>query len=343
MNKKKVPVIHQTDLFHPHADPDDHWDAACQFALAYSEDIDLRGILMDYPLVDSYKGDPSIQAVNQMNYLTGQSVRIGVGLPKKAECAADVDAMLAGGKGLSGVNMVLDILEKSGEPVVIHIVGSCRDIVAAARRSPELFREKCKAIYLNAGASMPDSPAEYNVWLDPYTYSQVFAIPCPVYWMPCFDMADPAIGYSVGEYGTYYTFMQGDILPHLSPSMKNFFMYALSRTADNRWLESLNYPVNEAQMAQFSELGRGMWCTGGFLHTVGKTVLRSGKIAMIGECPDEEVFRFEPISITCSDEGHTDWKLDSNATDRYIFRVLDIDAYPAAMTTAMKEMLIKMP
>jgi len=125
--------------------------------------------------------------------------------------------------------------------------------------------------------------------------------------------------------------------------MKNFFMYALSRTADNRWLESLNYPVNEAQMAQFSELGRGMWCTGGFLHTVGKTVLRSGKIAMIGECPDEEVFRFEPISITCSDEGHTDWKLDSNATDRYIFRVLDIDAYPAAMTTAMKEMLIKMP
>jgi hypothetical protein len=34
MLTKKVPVIHQTDCFHNHADPDDHWDLASQFALA---------------------------------------------------------------------------------------------------------------------------------------------------------------------------------------------------------------------------------------------------------------------------------------------------------------------
>lgn len=49
MLTKKVPVIHQTDCFHHHADPDDHWDLASQFALAYTEDIDLKGILIDYP------------------------------------------------------------------------------------------------------------------------------------------------------------------------------------------------------------------------------------------------------------------------------------------------------
>ena len=36
MFPKKVPVIHQTDCFHHHADPDDHWDLASQFALAYT-------------------------------------------------------------------------------------------------------------------------------------------------------------------------------------------------------------------------------------------------------------------------------------------------------------------
>jgi hypothetical protein len=29
-----IPTLHQTDLFRPHADPDDHWDLACVYALA---------------------------------------------------------------------------------------------------------------------------------------------------------------------------------------------------------------------------------------------------------------------------------------------------------------------
>ena len=38
-----VPVIHQTDIFHHHADPDDHWDLACQYALSYLDHTDLIG------------------------------------------------------------------------------------------------------------------------------------------------------------------------------------------------------------------------------------------------------------------------------------------------------------
>ena len=29
----KIPVLHTTDLFRPHMDPDDHWDLACIYAL----------------------------------------------------------------------------------------------------------------------------------------------------------------------------------------------------------------------------------------------------------------------------------------------------------------------
>ena len=28
-----ITTIHETDLFRPHGDPDDHFDLACQFAL----------------------------------------------------------------------------------------------------------------------------------------------------------------------------------------------------------------------------------------------------------------------------------------------------------------------
>ena len=43
------PIIHQTDLFHPHGDPDDHFDLAAVFALAAQGRLDLRGIVIDYP------------------------------------------------------------------------------------------------------------------------------------------------------------------------------------------------------------------------------------------------------------------------------------------------------
>jgi len=340
MHKARVPVIHQTDLFHPHNDPDDHWDLACQFALAHLGEIDLRGILLDYPVNPSY-GDPSIQSVNQLNYLTNLAVPCGVGLANKVDSEAAIDRMLAENRGLSGVQMALDILARSEEKVAIHIVGASRDIAAAVRKSPELFREKCAALYLNAGASNPKSPMEYNVELDPFTYSQMFRLPCPVYWMPCFDMvAEP---FAVGEFGTLYQFMQGDILPKLSPAMQNFFMYALSRTADNHWLSALHAPVKDTQMKFFGGGRRWMWCTGGFLHTAGLTVLKDGRIAPLGESPAEEVFRFEPVEMTCTPDGATDWHLSSQATNRYIFRVLDVKRYQTAMTTAMCELLRKLP
>ena len=38
-----------SDLFRPHNDPDDHWDLACAYALAYQGRAELQGILIDYP------------------------------------------------------------------------------------------------------------------------------------------------------------------------------------------------------------------------------------------------------------------------------------------------------
>lgn len=78
-----------------------------------------------------------------------------------------------------------------------------------------------------------------------------------------------------------------------------------------------------------------MWCTGGFLHAAGKNVT--------GETTDQPVFSFDPIRVTCSDEGVTTWTHDRSAKDRYIFHVRDLDRYQAAMTGALKSLLQKLP
>jgi inosine-uridine nucleoside N-ribohydrolase len=81
-------------------------------------------------------------------------------------------------------------MRSSPEPVVINVLGSCRDVATAAQLDPELFAEKCRAVYLNAGSGTLDpteaARKEWNVRLDPAGYAAIFDLPCPVYWLPCF-------------------------------------------------------------------------------------------------------------------------------------------------------------
>ena len=78
-----VPVIHVTDLHRPHIDPDDHWDLACVYALAYRGDIELLGVLIDYPPAQRQDRNSDIAAVAQMNHITGLSIPIAVERPTR--------------------------------------------------------------------------------------------------------------------------------------------------------------------------------------------------------------------------------------------------------------------
>ena len=331
MENRKIPVIHQTDCFHNHADPDDHWDLACQFALAYEGKIDLRGILIDYPpsadvaTVDC--GDPAIAAVSQLNYICGKYVPVAVGCKDRGDKA----------KRNSGIAMLIDTLESSKEPVVIHIVGSARDVAIAAELRPELFKKNCAAIYLNAGSAMGKA-LEYNVKLDPYSYSRIFSLDCPIYWMPCFHTLEH---YHVTEgNGTYYRFRQSEVLPYLSESLQKYFAYALGRVTENRWLSYLKYPLNTDITQAHGKMLRNMWCTAGFLHTAGYTVTAGGDIVPLGA--ENAVFGFVPIEASCREDGFVEWH-ECESSDRYIFKIKDEANYAAAMTKALKNLLSVIP
>ena len=330
-------IIHQTDLFHFHNDPDDHFDLACQYALSFAGYTELKGILVDYP--PPYFGDPSIQSINQMNYITGLSVPIAVGTPELYNTTNSEYSRTVG--YYSGVNMLITTMENACGPVHIHIVGSCRDVAIAAKLKPDLFREKCAAIYLNAGSSAPGSVPEYNVSVDPASYSAIFKIACPVYWMPCFEYAPSSdIPFKMGEYGTYYYFNQSEILPYLSESVQKMFLYALSKSSDINWLSYLRKPMDNVMFEKFCSDDRSMYCTGGFFHSAGITVNKQGDITMSDE---DLIISFIPVELDCDDKGYVKWNITDKPTNRYIYKINDIKLYKSAMTKAMKALLCKLP
>jgi hypothetical protein len=344
--KQLVPVLHVTDLFRPHNDPDDHWDLACVYALAHQGDIDLKGILIDYPPTNRPDRNPDIMAVAQMNLICNLLIPTGVGSPHPLTSRNDIQAS-ALRPDHHGVRIILNILEQSPRPVVINILGSSRDVAIAGKQNPDLFAAKCAAIYLNAGTGSPTmgptSKLEYNVTLDTLAYAAIFDLPCPVYWMPCFEEMETIRQQNIRDYGTHYVFQQDEILPHLSHYVQNYFTYMFGQYTDHNWLNYLKGPQDETLLSKVGKMARHMWCTGGFFHAGGYTVCTDGTIAPLDEKPDRQVFTFDPIKITCSDNGVTQWTPDDNSKHRFIFHVRDIDHYQSAMTTAMKSLLMTLP
>lgn len=359
----RTPVLHATDLFRPHIDPDDHWDLACVYALAYRGDIDLKGILIDYPPRGGRDHNPDIMAVAQMNFITGLSVPVAVGSSLALKSRDDIQPY-ALSTDRHGVQMVLDVLEKSPQPVVINILGSSRNVAIAGKKEPELFADKCAAIYLNAGTGSPDrglaSKLEYNVTLDKCAYAAIFDLPCPVYWMPCFEQIESGQELAVSEYGTHYKFCQDEILPHLSDMVQNYFAYMFGRYTDHNWLLYLKGKKDEVLLRRFASQDRHMWCTAGFFHAAGYTVSRNGR-CRVGFSPPkmgrwgkphptqvspgepESIFTFDPIRVRCDDGGVTEWAHDANSKNRFIFHVCDTAHYQSAITYAMKSLLLSLP
>ena len=340
LNKQvKVPMIHATDLYHFHCDPDDHWDLATIYALGYLGDVDLLGILIDYPTKPDL-GDPDVMGVAQMNYYTGQVVPVVVGSPFPMTSRDDIQPN-ANRFDHQGINWLLETLRKSETPVVINIVGAATNVAIALKKEPELFRKKCKAIYLNAGSanSIKDRKLEYNVKLNPLAYAAIFDAPCPVYWMPCTTRTN--IG-EVGEYGTYYRFIQKEILPFLSEKLQNFFLFMFTKKESHEWFSYLNQKPDKETLNSFGESVRHMWCTAGFFHAAEKRIDSEGNI--INDSSEiDSVFSFVPVTANCDNEGYIDWEISKTSSNRFIFHVNDTQNYQKAVTLAMKNLLMQLP
>jgi len=351
--KAKFAVIHATDLFRPHADPDDHFDLATVFALAAQGRFELLAVMIDHPPA-GMAADPDVLAVAQLNRITGLAVPVLTGSPKRLDPA---EASRPENKaGIVGVEALIRIMRASSLPVVISVVGSCRDVTLAGRLEPKLFAAKCAGVYLNAGSGTPDpakaSRLEYNVNLDPVSYAAIFDLPCPVYWLPCFEVAPgEGVHFAAGEFGTFYRFLQKDVLTRLSPRLQNYFAFMFKQGDSDRaqqseadalrpsWLRTLEGPRDEALLERQGGRLRNMWSTAGFFHMAGLSVAVSGLVGAGDNTQPPAVYTFDPVRVKCGADGVTHWSPDPRSRDRFLFHVRDLDRYPAAMTAALGALL----
>lgn len=103
-----------------------------------------------------------------LSYLTGLPTHMAVG--SSVPYTHDRAALAAlPRQDRAGAEFLLDYLRDRERPAYISMVGSCRDLAIAAKLDPNLFRNKCAGIYLNAGTGHPDvakqGGIEYNVRL----------------------------------------------------------------------------------------------------------------------------------------------------------------------------------
>jgi hypothetical protein len=145
-----------------------------------------------------------------------------------------------------------------------------------------------------------------------------------------------------GEYGSFWSFRQKEVLLYLSTRLQSFFAYVLSKESGTNWLSYLLDPNSAKVTEKYLEDERGMYSTAGFLHAAGKTISLDGQVVSIAEAGGNSLYEFVPIEVRCSDDGITEWHRVSKAM-RYIFRIRDKERYRDAMVAALKSLLTRLP
>jgi hypothetical protein len=330
-----LPLLHVTDLFHPHGDPDDHFDLAVTYALARRGYFDLRGVVVDYP-PEFRAGDPAVVAVAQMNRLAGFSVPVSIGTSLHLKNRRDtlVDATV---QETAAVRFICSQLRAWPYPVALVCVGNAADIAVAALREPGLFKEKCAGVYLNSG-SAHDNPEkagmlEFNVRLDPAAYAAMFELPCPLYWYPCWNTVELR---ESGADGSFYWLQHRETLSELSSGAASYVGYMFGKAADPKWLRSMENPPADAETwEKILDGKRGMWSTASQFAAAGLTVIKDGTIVPAAKAGGDALFEMTPVEVTCADDGRLTWKRVDKPTGRWMMRVTDVARYPSAMTKAV--------
>lgn len=312
-----APVIYATDLFHPHVDPDDHFDLATLFSL---RDLQVQAVLLDQGKRQLQR--PGAIPLRQMLAMTKRQVPTAIGLGDPLSSPAD-DGRAQSAEFQGAVVLLEKVLRETREPVTIMAAGSVRDICAAWNRYPELLKEKVGRLYLNIGTAIPGG-TEYNVDLDPHAYVGILRSGLPIYLCPCMPMDRKN---SNAVYSTWWHFRQEQVLESAPRPLQNFFIYALQRPAPEELdpLKALNLNLSPWRRLIW-EMDRNMWCTGPLLHAAGRMA-------------PNPTFEFVPARIELDARGRTVKLSETKESNLRVFKVRDAAGYERAMQSSLLELL----
>ena len=337
----RVPVIYCTDLFHPHDDPDDHFDLATLYALP---ELDVKCIVLDQG--DRQAKRPGRIPVSQLNHLTGRNVSCFAGLGAKLRSPED-GAFQQPAEFQGGVEAILRTLREADRLVTFIAVGSVRDIAAAWNREPNLMRSKVSRLVLFIGEASKADSREYNVALDPAAFVAVMRSGLPIAWVPCFD---GGLWQNAGH-ASFWQASQADLLAKAPPPLIQYFIYALEKETTDP-IAFLAQPVNPERQTRLFAPQRNLWCTAIFGAVAGRRVVeRDGHFVSEPPAASERptlgsnhgVFGFRGIGIEVGDDAAVRASDDPKAHWVWQFEVLDRERYARAMTEATAGLLAGFP
>ncbi len=334
-----IPVVYCTDLFHPHDDPDDHFDLATLFALP---ELDVKAILLDQG--NRQLKTPGAIPLRQMARMTGREVPFAIGLGEKLKSPTD-DGRTQPPQFQAAIDLLLKTLREASEPVTVIGTGSVRDLCAAWNREPELLKQKVARFYLNIG-NAASSQREYNVDLDQQAYVGLLRSGLPLYLCFCLPMEQ---GNTNAVYSTWWRFRHSEVLPSAPKALQNYFIYALQKPA----AEELD-PIKALDMDMrpwhrlIWEMDRNMWCTAPLLQAARRDVHKTstGWMASRESAADvntSTLFTFVPIRIEVDETGRTKWKPDDANPNAHLFKVFAPQNYGPAMRDCLRELLRSFP
>ncbi len=323
----KVPVFYSTDLFHPHEDPDDHFDLATLFAMP---EFEIKGIILEQG--KRQVKNPGEIPLRQMMQITGREVPFALGLSDKLSSPAD-DGKTQPAEFQGGVKLMEKVLKESSQRVTIITAGSVRDVCALWNRAPELMKEKVGRLYINIGNADP-AGTEYNVDLDVNAYVGLLRSSLPIYLCYCMPMQRP---HSNAVYSTYWRFRQGPVLEQAPKPLQNFFIYALQRPSPDELDpgQALSADLRAWHRLVWG-MERNMWCTASFIHAAAPSSTARWRSIVTTKAPS---FRFMPARIEVDEAGKTKTFIDSRNPKVQVFKVLDPPRYEKDMRQFLGDLL----
>lgn len=342
---RRIPLVHVTDLYHPPQDPDDHIDLATILALP---EYDLRGVVLDITrkfLVPKPQGwdiarEPGYVPVAQLGHLTGRAIPAGMGpidpLAHPGDDARDRPQAEQG-----GINLLLELLERSDEPVTISVVGSARALAAAFNRDPALVRAKTRAILLNIG-STGGPKREWNVGLDPAAYIALWRSGLPIDWYPCGtdrSAFDPA-----HERGTYWKVPHAVLFRDLPDGLRAWLDYAFSGSARGDIMGALRETGRGASWEAVLGGERNMWATISLVAGAVRVLARTAegwRFVPIAAASGLERWdcRLDPIHATVDEEARVTWHVAGEDAGWRLFGRKPGAEYGVAMAEALNALL----
>lgn len=346
---ERIPVIDITDLYHPPQDPGDNVDLITAYGLP---EVDLKAVILDVtqryrrPYVNeadhSYddpagKRDPGFVSVLQLDYIFGRRTACGVGPFESMSSPEDAMRRLPGFQE-EGIELMLDTLRRSPEPVEITSFGSARPLAVALNRAPDLLREKVRRVHLCAG-SAPAGYVEWNVSLDPHAFVRVLRSDLPVAVYPCADESGP---WGLGQHNTFWQSPDFGLIRRVAPPLRRYLAFVFERTERADFLVAMEDEVPEEVVARIAALRHNVWETDVWMHVAKRKLVRlaEGGYRIVPEKDvqaGDTVISSEllPCTLDVRDDGQFTFALTEKPTPFSIFFRKDPEEHQRALIEAL--------